>query len=190
MDGKWKLQPCSWSVGLQNPGSWLPLHHTQSFVGQNKSFPSRLLPASRTTQYHPEAPTVGTHSAFVFLGTNRSVLLKWWKSVDKVTDVTPAASLRGSDFRVPLDLPITRMTYFGQSKIRFLQQTAENWKTDQWKQRWFISNDFIGCSYQRLNNAFMLRVGSLRGSKAIFKDISLLNMWSQSLKWKEGLHFF
>lgn len=37
-------------------------------------------------------------------------------------DLNPATSLRGDGLRVPLDLLITRMTYFGQSKIRFFSK--------------------------------------------------------------------
>ena len=48
------------------------------------------------------------------------------KSGDNLKDLNPASSLRGDDLRVPLDLLITQMTYFGQSKIRFFQQTTEN----------------------------------------------------------------
>lgn len=48
------------------------------------------------------------------------------KSGDNLKDLNPAASLRGDDLGVSLDLLITRMTYFGQSKIRLFWQTTEN----------------------------------------------------------------
>lgn len=57
MDGKWYPERSPQSVELQHPSSWPPLHPTQQFVGQNKSFPSRLLPASHTSQWHAAAPT-------------------------------------------------------------------------------------------------------------------------------------
>lgn len=132
-------------------------HPTQQSTGPHKPFLSRLLPASSISQRALESskalwsiiqsPYVAVNSAFVLLGSYSAGLWMDGKSGDNLKDLNPATSLRGDDLRVPLDLLITRMTYFRQSKIRFFQQTTENWKTDQWKQCWLISNDFIGCSH-------------------------------------------
>lgn len=93
------------------------------------------------------------------------------KSDDTLRDVNPAANLSGDDLGIPLDLPISRITYFGQRQVRLFQQTTENGKTDQWTQHWFISNDFTECSYWRLNNAFKLQAGALRCAKPAFKSM-------------------
>lgn len=171
MLGKWQQERCPWNINLQNPYCKLSIPHRNPSVKRSLSFSPRLLLASSTSQYHPKVPMQANILPVCSLAQMRMGLRVDGKSDDKLKDVNPAASLRRDDFGVPLDLPITRMTYFRQSQVKLFQQTTENWKTDQWKQCWFISNDFIGCSYWRLNNAFELRAGALCCAKAVFQSM-------------------
>lgn len=152
-------------------------------------FPARVLSASCTSYDHPKAPVLACILLLCSLALLRASLWVDGKSGDNLQDVIPQPA-RGNDLRVPLDLPITRMTYSGQSKIRLFRQTTENWKTDQWKQRWFISNNFIRCSDWRLNNAFKLRAGSLCCTKAIFKSMFPLSSGHGPLSGKKVFTFF
>lgn len=174
------LRPvCPWSMTLQNPCSQPPLTtHSNLLVNISLFFPDYCqLPVSpriiqSPLEYHPK-PLCRRAFCFCIPWLLLSRPSQWMASLVTTWRTWIQHSLRGDDLRVPLDSLITRVTYFGQSKIRFFQQTTENWKTDQWKQCWLISNDFIGCSYYRLNNTFKLRAESLCYTRAVFENMFL-----------------
>lgn len=133
-------------------------------------FPARVLSASCTSYDHPKAPVLACILLLCSLTQLRASLWADGKSGDNLQDVIPQPA-RGNDLRVPLDLPITRMTYFGQSKAGSSSKQQRIEKQINGSSCWFISHDFIRCSDWRLNNAFKLRAGSLCCTKATFKHM-------------------